>query len=125
MEMTATLSEYRRDECPLRDILDRFGDKWSVLTITMLSGGTMRFSELRRGLDGISQRMLTRTLRALERDGIVSRDVHPTVPPRVEYALTPLGSSLYSSILELHEWANRHHDAVRAARSAYDAAHGE
>jgi DNA-binding HxlR family transcriptional regulator len=121
--MTAALSEDRREECPLRDILDRFGDKWSVLTISHLSGGTMRFSELRRALDGISQRMLARTLRGLERDGIVCRDVQPTVPPRVEYSLTSLGSSLYSSILELHEWASTHQSEVRAARATYDATH--
>ena len=77
--------------CPLRDILDRVGDKWSVLVVVLLGEGTRRFSDLRRSVDGISQRMLTHTLRQLERDGLISRTVYPSVPLRVEYALTALG----------------------------------
>jgi DNA-binding HxlR family transcriptional regulator len=121
--MSAVVSPHAPQDCPLREILDRFGDKWSVHTITLLSEGTMRFSELRRGMNGISQRMLTRTLRALERDGIVLRDVYPTVPPRVEYTLTGLGQSLFGAIRELDGWASEHHAELRAARLAYDAAH--
>jgi DNA-binding HxlR family transcriptional regulator len=78
-------------DCRPREVLDRVGDKWSLLVIGLLSAGTRRFSELRRSVDGISQRVLTATLRGLERDGLVSRTVHPTVPPRVDYTLTPMG----------------------------------
>src|SRR4051794_34368625 len=80
--------------CEIRDLLDRLADKWSLLVVELLGGGTRRFSELRREIDGISQRMLTLTLRQLERDGLVRRTVFPVVPPRVDYELTPLGASL-------------------------------
>jgi DNA-binding HxlR family transcriptional regulator len=105
-----------------RDVLNRVGDKWSAHTIALLGGGTMRFSELRRGIDGISQRMLTVTLRALERDGLIDRQVYPVIPPRVEYSLTPLGRSLLVAVRGLIEWSEANTDAVQQARERYDAA---
>lgn len=108
-------------ECHARDVLDRVGDKWSASVIYMLGGGTRRFTELLRGIDGISQRMLTVTLRGLERDGLVSRTVHAVVPPRVDYDLTPMGRTLLSTISELVEWADQHTRDIDAARQAYDA----
>ena len=109
------------DECRLREVLDRVGDKWSVLVIYLLGDGTRRFTDLLRSIDGISQRMLTVTLRGLERDGLVTRTVHPVVPPRVDYALTPLGRTLLESIQPLMEWSVAHIGDVAAARAAYDA----
>ena len=110
-----------REGCEVRQILDRIGDKWSLLAIALLEGRTLRFNELRREIDGISQRMLTVTLRQLERDGLVTRTVYPVVPPRVEYALTPLGQTLHSTIQALVTWTETHQDEVAAARAAYDA----
>src|SRR5258706_8920757 len=89
----------------VRDVLDTVGDKWSVYVITVLDAGTMRFTELKRAIDGISQRMLTVTLRALERDGLVERTVHAVIPPRVEYRLTPLGASLLGVVGDLMRWS--------------------
>lgn len=110
------------DACPaVRDVLDRVGDKWSVLIIGMLGQGPRRFSELRRAIEGISQRMLTLTLRGLERDGLVTRTVQPIVPPRVDYALTPLGATLLEPILALASWAAEHRAEIQAARERYDA----
>ena len=106
--------------CPLRDILDRVGDKWSVLVVVLLGEGTRRFSDLRRSVDGISQRMLTHTLRQLERDGLIGRTVYPSVPLRVEYALTPLGRTLLEPLAALAQWAEEHREVVLAARAAYD-----
>ena len=108
------------DGCPMRDILDRVGDKWSVLVIILLRDGKMRFSDLRRAVDGISQRMLTQTLRQLERDGLVSRTVYPSVPVRVEYALTALGETLTGPLSALAEWAQTNRDAILLNRAAYD-----
>jgi DNA-binding HxlR family transcriptional regulator len=110
-----------REGCEVRQILDRIADKWSLLAIALLQGRTLRFNELRREIDGISQRMLTVTLRQLERDGLVSRTVYPVVPPRVEYALTPLGATLHSTIQALVTWTETHQGEVAAARAAYDA----
>jgi DNA-binding HxlR family transcriptional regulator len=110
-----------REGCEVRQILDRIADKWSLLAIALLQGRTLRFNELRREIDGISQRMLTVTLRQLERDGLVTRTVYPVVPPRVEYALTPLGQTLHSTIQALVSWTENHQDEVAAARAAYDA----
>jgi DNA-binding HxlR family transcriptional regulator len=110
-----------RSDCEVRQILDRIADKWSLLAIALLEGRTLRFSELRREIDGISQRMLTVTLRQLERDGLVTRTVYPVVPPRVEYALTPLGGTLHATIQALVSWTEAHQDEVAAARAAYDA----
>lgn len=109
-----------RSECPLRDILDRVGDKWSVLVVILLRDGKMRFSRLRRSVEGISQRMLTQTLRQLERDGLVKRTVYPTVPMRVEYALTPLGCTLIAPLSALAEWSESNRAAISDARAAYD-----
>ena len=106
--------------CPSRMLLDRIGDKWSVLVITILSDGPLRFSELRTQIDGISQKMLTQTLRALERDGMVSRTVYPEIPPRVEYALTPSGESLTVPLRGLTEWAITHMPDVVRAQRRYD-----
>lgn len=106
--------------CEVREVLDRVGDKWSVHVIHMLGGGTRRFSELRRGIDGISQRMLTVTLRGLERDGLVSRTVYPVVPPRVDYELTPLGETLLETVCSLVGWAEAHRGDIDAARERYD-----
>ncbi len=106
--------------CPMRDILDRVGDKWSVLVVILLKDGRLRFSHLRRAIDGISQRMLTQTLRQLERDGLVSRTVYPTVPVRVEYELTALGRTLIEPLSALANWAESYRQAILAARAAYD-----
>ncbi len=104
----------------MRDVLDRVGDKWSIPLIRMLSPGPKRFSELKRGIDGISQRMLTLTLRGLERDGLVTRTVYPTVPPRVEYELTKLGRTLREPIAALGKWAERHLADIEEARQKFD-----
>lgn len=106
---------------PAADILARVGDKWSVLVVMLLGNGTKRFNEMRRLIGGISQRMLTLTLRGLERDGLVTRTVFPTVPPRVDYALTELGRSLLPPISALGQWAFGHRAQIDAARLAYDA----
>jgi DNA-binding HxlR family transcriptional regulator len=108
--------------CPSRQILDRIGDTWSVLVVVMLAEGTHRYTELARRIEGVSPKMLTQTLRGLERDGLITRTVYPVVPPRVDYALTDLGRSLYGLVEGLEKWAETHIDDVRAAREAYDAA---
>jgi DNA-binding HxlR family transcriptional regulator len=106
--------------CELRDLLDRLADKWSLLVVELLGGGTHRFTELKREIDGISQRMLTLTLRQLERDGLVRRTVHPVVPPRVDYELTPLGASLLDAVGPLVTWTRRHRGQIARARDRYD-----
>jgi DNA-binding HxlR family transcriptional regulator len=105
------------------DILNRIGDKWSVMVVGYLTRKTMRFNELRHAIGGISQRMLTLTLRNLERDGLVTRTVYPEIPPRVEYQLTPLGRTLTDPLDALWNWAGAHGNEVRSARIAYDASH--
>ncbi|MEU4313892.1 helix-turn-helix domain-containing protein [Nocardia sp. NPDC024068] len=109
-----------RVDCEVRQILDRIADKWSLLVIALLDQRSLRFTELKRKIDGVSQRMLTRTLRHLERDGLVERTVYPTVPPRVDYALTPMGVSLHATIKALVVWTEGHQNAIAAAREAYD-----
>jgi DNA-binding HxlR family transcriptional regulator len=109
--------------CRAREVLQRVGDKWSVLVIDLLGQGTLRFSQLHRAVDGITARMLTVTLRGLERDGIVTRTIHPVIPPRVEYALTPMGRTLLDTIGQLVAWADSHLPEIEAARAAYDARH--
>ena len=109
-----------REDCQVRQILDRVADKWSLLVIALLDNRRLRFTELRREIDGVSQRMLTVTLRQLERDGLVKRTVHPVVPPRVEYELTPLGGTLHSTIRSLVAWTEAHQGEIAAAREAYD-----
>ena len=101
-------------------VLARVGDKWSVLVIMLLGGGPRRFNELKRMIGGISQRMLTLTLRGLERDGLVTRTMFPTIPPRVDYELTDLGRGLSQPVIALGEWAKTHQDAIEAARSHFD-----
>ena len=107
-----------------RDLLARVGDKWSMLIVMLLGGGPMRFNQLRRTVEGISQRMLTLTLRGLERDGLVSRTVFPSIPPRVDYALTPLGRSLTEPVAALSRWANANQGRVHEARAAFDRREG-
>jgi DNA-binding HxlR family transcriptional regulator len=102
------------------DVLARVGDKWSVLVVTRLGGGPVRFNELRRSIGGISQRMLTLTLRGLERDGLITRAVFPTVPPRVEYALTALGRDLLQPVSALGDWALRNQAKIARARDQFD-----
>ena len=109
-----------REDCEVRQILDRIADKWSLLVIALLDQRSLRFTELRRAIDGISQRMLTVTLRQLERDGLVRRTIYPEVPPRVEYALTPLGVSLHATIQALVTWTEANQEQIAAARAAYD-----
>jgi DNA-binding HxlR family transcriptional regulator len=106
--------------CPSRQVLDRIGDTWSVLVVTMLADGPRRYTELARKIEGVSPKMLTQTLRGLERDGLITRTVYPVVPPRVDYALTDLGGSLLGLVSALERWAEEHIDEVAAARSAYD-----
>ncbi|MER5650151.1 helix-turn-helix domain-containing protein [Streptosporangium sp. NPDC002524] len=110
-----------REDCEVRQILDRVADKWSLLVIALLDSRTLRFTELSREIDGVSQRMLTVTLRHLERDGLVRRTVHPVVPPRVDYELTPLGVTLHDTIQSLVTWTERHQNEIAAARAGYDA----
>jgi DNA-binding HxlR family transcriptional regulator len=106
--------------CPTRQVIDRIADKWTLLALVALeSAGTLRFSELRRSIEGISQKMLTQTLRALERDGMVLREVEPTVPVTVRYSLTPLGSSLAGAVTVLRDWSYGNIDAIETARAAY------
>jgi DNA-binding HxlR family transcriptional regulator len=107
-------------DCPTRRILDRIGDRWTVLIIGALGDGDARFSELRRRVKGISQKMLTQTLRGLERDGLLLRTVYPEVPVRVEYALTNAGRTLLEPLLALQEWAVEHLSDVSASQDAYD-----
>jgi DNA-binding HxlR family transcriptional regulator len=108
--------------CPMREVLDLIGDSWSLLTIINLQSGPRRFNVLRRMIEGISQRMLTVTLRSLERDGLVTRTVKPTSPPEVTYALTEIGHSIAVPIGALGEWAVKNRDHLRAAREAFDEA---
>jgi DNA-binding HxlR family transcriptional regulator len=111
------------EKCPVRDVLDRIGDAWSVLVILLLDEhGPYRFNALKRAIGDISQRMLAVTLRHLERDGLISRKVFPTNPPQVEYALTDLGRSLHDRLSGLTQWAVENHEPIRAARRRYDAA---
>ncbi|MDQ0454363.1 winged helix-turn-helix transcriptional regulator [Rhizobium paknamense] len=104
----------------VNSVLTRIGDKWSVLTVMLLADGPCRFNELKRRIGDISQRMLTLTLRGLERDGLVSRTIYPTIPPRVEYELTDLGHSLREPVEALGKWAFDHHDRIARARAVYD-----
>lgn len=107
--------------CPSRQLLDRIGDKWAALVICGLEGGAQRYSDLSRHLAGISQKMLTQTLRSLERDGLISRELTPGVPPRVDYELTDLGRSLLAPIHALKCWAEQHMPEVQRSREDYDA----
>ncbi|MGW2230658.1 winged helix-turn-helix transcriptional regulator [Streptomyces formicae] len=113
--------ETPQDECGVRDVLDRLGDKWSVYVVVELASGVLRFKELQRRIHGgISQRMLTLTVRRLERDGLVKRTVYPTIPPQVEYELTEMGHSLTHLVKALADWSIAHRPAIAAARASYD-----
>ncbi|WP_067461252.1 winged helix-turn-helix transcriptional regulator [Actinomadura macra] len=120
MDVSA-FGEHSPVSCRAREILDRVGDKWSLQVIALLGERTKRFTELKREIAGISQRMLTVTLRGLERDGIVTRTVYPVMPPRVEYSLTTLGATLMDATTALVRWAEGHLDEIDAARADYDA----
>ena len=108
--------------CPVRDVLDKVGDKWTTLILIALAAGPMRFGALTRAIPDISKRMLTQSLRMLERDGMISRQVFPTKPPSVEYRVTPLGQSIMEPLIQLVTWAERRHAEIRAAREKFDAA---
>lgn len=129
--MPTTTAQQRRDEartefdaflasCPSRKLLDRISDKWVALVLKSLHDGPKRYSEVSRQLAGVSQKMLTQTLRSLERDGLVTRTVTPSVPVRVDYELTPLGASLGAVLGQLKEWAEAHMPEVEQARETYD-----
>ncbi|RKT57656.1 winged helix-turn-helix transcriptional regulator [Saccharothrix australiensis] len=109
-----------RSDCLVRDMLDRVSDKWSLLVMGYLEDGRQRFNELGRRVDGVSRRVLAATLRQLERDGLVERTAHPTVPPCVEYELTQLGATLHRTLRPLVRWAEEHEQDVIAARAAFD-----
>jgi DNA-binding HxlR family transcriptional regulator len=111
--------------CAVRDVLDRIGDKWSMLMIMELATQSQRFSELHRAIPDISKRMLTQTLRDLERDGLITRHVFPTRPPTVEYRLAPLGQSLLDPMAALIDWADRRYSDIHAARVRFDGALGD
>jgi DNA-binding HxlR family transcriptional regulator len=119
-----TAAKYRQQRelqeiCPIRDVLDRVGDKWSTLLIFTLAERKHRFGELRRAISDISQRMLTQTLRELQEDGLVTRTVLPTTPPSTEYELTELGRSLVEPLTHLLRWAEANHGAIKQARAGY------
>ncbi|MCX4761560.1 helix-turn-helix transcriptional regulator [Streptomyces sp. NBC_01275] len=114
-------AEIEVEACPVREVLDRVAGKWSILIIVAAARGPVRFTELERSIEGISRRMLTLTLRNLERDGLLKRTVFATVPPRVDYELTDIARELHRSLLSLTDWAERHRATISAARVAYDA----
>lgn len=108
------------EDCPIRNVVAQIGDKWSILILFALVDGPDRFNALRSRIEGISQRMLTQTLRDLERDGFVLRTVYPQVPVKVEYELTELGKGLSKSVWQLVSWADDHHEQIRQNRQGYD-----
>ncbi|SEE04334.1 DNA-binding transcriptional regulator, HxlR family [Arthrobacter alpinus] len=109
--------------CPSRQVLDRIGDRWSVLVVGALAHGPLRFSALAKTVDGVSQKMLTQTLRGLERDGLVARTMYAQIPPRVDYELTESGISLAGPMLALEDWAKENMPSILSSRDAYDAEH--
>jgi DNA-binding HxlR family transcriptional regulator len=116
-----TVLDHKSSDCrAVSSVLARVGDKWSVLTIVLLGDGPMRFNEIKRMVGGISQRMLTLTLRGLERDGLVTRTVFPTIPPRVDYELTALGRSLWEAVQPLGQWAAGHISHIQKAQDKFD-----
>lgn len=122
-DVTAPAEGFESHRCQrITPVLNRVGDKWSMQIVMALGHGSRRFSELKREIDGISQRMLTLSLRGLERDGLISRHVTPSIPPRVDYELTELGLSLREPVRALGAWASEHIDCIRAAQERYDAA---
>jgi DNA-binding HxlR family transcriptional regulator len=118
--MVTRHAKMTHEDCPVRDVLKRVGDKWSILVVAILRDGPLRFNELRRSVEGISQRMLTLTLRSLERDGIVARTVTPTTPPRVDYRLTRSGRTLLEPITALAEWAEKNRATIQESRARFD-----
>lgn len=120
LQETAIRGDVFAADCPTRQLLDRIGDKWSTLILIVLGEGPARFNALRRRIDGVSQKMLSQTLRSLERDGLVSRTVLPTVPVSVTYAVTPLGGSLMAALQFMMDWAETRMGEVEAAQSEYD-----
>lgn len=121
MDVTVTPIEIQSSDCQkISQVLARVGEKWSILIIMMLSGGPRRFTELKRSINGISQRMLTLCLRGLERDGLINRNVIAVMPPHIEYSLTPLGVSLTQPVIALGSWASDHIADIAAARAAFD-----
>ena len=121
MQKVTSSALYDADLCPVRHVLDGIGDKWTILVVTGLKSHDLRFSELKRQIPDISQRMLTQTLRNLERDGLVSRRVTPSIPPRVDYALTDLGRSLTDQLAPLAKWALANLPQIANARRSFDA----
>lgn len=117
----ATQWDVYNANCPTRLVLNRIADKWTVLIVSSLESGTKRFSELRREIGGVSQKMLTQTLRGLERDGLVTRTIYPSVPPKVEYSLTPLGRTLVGLVDAVRVWSETHIEQVLEAQTVYDA----
>ena len=125
MKMTDKARRVLIDNRRVGRVLTRVGDKWSVMVIVYIQDGPRRFNVIKRGIEGISQQMLTRTLRGLERDGLVTRTIMPTSPPQVEYALTGLGRSLSKPVLALGQWACEHIDQVDEAQRRFDERHGD
>jgi DNA-binding HxlR family transcriptional regulator len=123
METMIRIHNVYDKNCPTRHALDLIGDKYTVLVIIFLQETPRRFSELQRMITGISQKVLTQTLRSLERDGLLTRTIYPEVPPRVEYALTPLGETLIDPLVALREWAETNIEAVLVAQTEYDHQH--
>ncbi|MEU6130911.1 helix-turn-helix domain-containing protein [Saccharopolyspora sp. NPDC047091] len=119
--VTNLVPDVRNPACPTRVVLDRIGDRWTSLVVLTLLDGPMRFTRLRSAVGGVAPKVLTQTLRAMERDGLLSRTVHAEVPPRVDYELTELGRSLRAPIQAITDWAEAHVVDVEAARAAYDA----
>nr|WP_245365741.1 helix-turn-helix domain-containing protein [Neorhizobium galegae] len=116
----AQVDGWDSDNCPVRDVISQIAGKWSTLLLHALSDRPYRFGELRRLVPDISQRMLTQTLRDLQRDGYIARTVYPTKPPSVEYSMTPLGHSLFAPLSKVLQWAQDNHEQVKAARLAFD-----
>lgn len=125
IDVTAGLARHPVACAGISEVLSRVGDKWSVLVVMLLRDGPRRFTELKRGVTGISQRMLTLTLRHLERDGLVTRTVTPSIPPRVDYELTALGHSLREPVQALGQWAMMNQPAIRSAQARFDATAGQ
>ncbi|WP_129667619.1 winged helix-turn-helix transcriptional regulator [Phytoactinopolyspora endophytica] len=118
-----TTQAIQEQACPIVEVLDHVAGKWSIGIIVAAADGPIRFTELERAVNGISRRMLTLTLRKLERDGLLVRTVYPTVPPKVEYSLTDMARELHASLLTLTSWAERHRGDIMAARAVYDQGH--
>jgi len=118
---TDVSAQVEAEACPVPEVLERVAGKWSILIMVAATAGPIRFTELERAIPSVSRRMLTLTLRNLERDGLVTRTVYPTVPPKVEYELTPIARELRAALLSLTDWAEHHRTAIIAARREYDA----